>query len=467
MEEREVTIEMQEREEIIKMKDCKLCKNEETLEYHLGKFLHARVKGRIFMKVIIELIYQLFQEGKDYVQILHILNKAPNIKAIIRAFSPNREFISPVRVKRSKEFAINHLKLLMWELRHYVSITINYIICSQYDRANSHRGIHKFNSIFSHARHTTISHHNHNPIHRSITRIPSHAQNIRTTHAPLSRTKHAPLSRTTDALHTRTSTIIFRSLVAFNLADTTRIRYDGTTKPCYNYKVLTMLKENYGFKCHREFHLGGSGNHNTFVIALHESAKIPVGIKQYFVKKVLQAGLDALGPETKTQTHGIPQGICCDGTQSLKVFAEDAPTVWRRVDAFVRDKRTLANDIVESGEETMHRNYNPDFKFYTVCFMYYRCKNGILAEPESVTDTLRSMISSNDTTSILLIQLHFGTVLYHPTLPLFLHFPTALRKLSKAKEKTFYRCHNGYITCKTPFIGDRFENISYFLFILC
>ncbi|XP_045480774.1 uncharacterized protein LOC123685200 isoform X1 [Harmonia axyridis] len=49
-----------------------------------------------------------------------------------------------------------------------------------------------------------------------------------------------------------------RSLVAFNLTDTTRIRYDGTTKPCYNYKVLTMLKENYGFKCHREFHLGGS-----------------------------------------------------------------------------------------------------------------------------------------------------------------------------------------------------------------
>ncbi|XP_045471850.1 uncharacterized protein LOC123678735 [Harmonia axyridis] len=259
--------------------------------------------------------------------------------------------------------------------------------------------------------------------------------------------------------------VLSESLVAFNLTDTTRIRYDATTKPCYNYKVLTMLKDNYGFKYHREFHLGGSGNHNTFVIALHESTSIPVGIKQYFIKKVLQAGLDALGPETKTQTHGIPQGICCDGTQSLKLFAEDAPTVWRRVDAFVRDKRTLANDIVESGEEAMHRNYNPDFKFYKVCFMYYRCKHGILAEPESVGETLQSIISSNNTTSILLVQLHFGTVLYHPTLPLFLHFPTALRKLSKAKEKTFYRCHDiqngGYITCKSPFAEDRYENISY------
>ncbi|KAG5870183.1 hypothetical protein JTB14_032475 [Gonioctena quinquepunctata] len=55
-----------------------------------------------------------------------------------------------------------------------------------------------------------------------------------------------------------------RSLTAFQMPDTLKIRYVKTTKPCCNTKLLHIVRERYGLKYHREFNLGGSGLHTTF-----------------------------------------------------------------------------------------------------------------------------------------------------------------------------------------------------------
>ncbi|KAG5871772.1 hypothetical protein JTB14_023456 [Gonioctena quinquepunctata] len=71
---------------------------------------------------------------------------------------------------------------------------------------------------------------------------------------------------------------------------------------------------------------------------------------------------------------------------------------------------------------------------------------------------------SRDMASILVIQLHLGTIVDHPTKPVFLYLPTAKRLLPHGKDKVIYRCYNtlygGYITCSNPF-GALYPNISY------
>ncbi|KAG5876479.1 hypothetical protein JTB14_028953 [Gonioctena quinquepunctata] len=179
------------------------------------------------------------------------------------------------------------------------------------------------------------------------------------------------------------------------MPDALKIRYVKTTKPCLNTKLLHILRERYGLKYHREFNLGGSGLHTTFVLA----------------------GIAALDANSKTVSHGVPQSDNFDGSQTLKLFAEDSPTVWRCVDEYSRAKKRYSNDI------------------------YQRYENNAAAI------TAATAIA----TAIKLIQLHFGTVAAHnDQLPLFLYLPTATRLFHRNATKTVYRCFDtkqgGYIT---------------------
>ncbi|KAG5865633.1 hypothetical protein JTB14_034610 [Gonioctena quinquepunctata] len=108
------------------------------------------------------------------------------------------------------------------------------------------------------------------------------------------------------------------------MPDTLKIRYVKTTKPCCNTKLLHIMRERYGLKYHREFNLGGSGLHTTFLLVLSANSCVPAGARKYFLSCVMQAGIDALDANSETVSHGVPQTDNFDGSQTLKLFAEDS-----------------------------------------------------------------------------------------------------------------------------------------------
>ncbi|KAG5863149.1 hypothetical protein JTB14_036591 [Gonioctena quinquepunctata] len=162
-----------------------------------------------------------------------------------------------------------------------------------------------------------------------------------------------------------------KSLPAFTNDDTMRIKYDNETRPCVNKKLLSVLSEKYGYKYHRKIHLGGSGHYNTFILVLNQYSSIPPGVKQWWLTRAMRAGLDSLEADCKTLTHGIPRSDLYDGTQKLTLYSEDASLVFRRIDAFIKEKQIYASAVEKQGlVETV---VEQDFKYYKLTFLYYRC----------------------------------------------------------------------------------------------
>ncbi|KAG5868016.1 hypothetical protein JTB14_029784 [Gonioctena quinquepunctata] len=126
--------------------------------------------------------------------------------------------------------------------------------------------------------------------------------------------------------------------------DTLKIRYVETTEPWCNTELLHIIRERYDLKYQREFNLGGSGlqPHN-----VRANSCVPAGARKYFLSCAMQTGIDSLDAISKTVAHGVPQTNNFDDTQTLKLVAEDAPTVWRRVDAYLRGKKRYSNAIYQ------------------------------------------------------------------------------------------------------------------------
>ncbi|KAG5864626.1 hypothetical protein JTB14_020897 [Gonioctena quinquepunctata] len=118
-----------------------------------------------------------------------------------------------------------------------------------------------------------------------------------------------------------------------------KMRYVKSTRPCLNTKLLHILRGRHGLKYHWEFNLSGAGLHTTFVLVLSANSCVPAGARKYFSSCVMQAGIDALDENSKTVSHGVPQTDNFDGTQTLELFAEDLPTVWRCVDEYLRARK--------------------------------------------------------------------------------------------------------------------------------
>ncbi|KAG5868765.1 hypothetical protein JTB14_024583 [Gonioctena quinquepunctata] len=196
------------------------------------------------------------------------------------------------------------------------------------------------------------------------------------------------------------------------------------------------------------------------MLVLSEHTSIPRGVIKWWLTRAMRASLDELDADSKTTTHGVPGVDLCDGSQYLTLYLDDANLVFRRINDYIKQKCLHAATVEEQDLNTYE---DADFQYYKLRYLYYRCKHGLLAQPTSIINTLNNIISG-DMASILLIQLHFGTVINHPTLPIFLHLPTAKNKLGLGQKTVIYRCYNmlygGYITCNHPF-PERYPNISY------
>ncbi|CAH1110434.1 unnamed protein product [Psylliodes chrysocephalus] len=241
--------------------------------------------------------------------------------------------------------------------------------------------------------------------------------------------------------------VLAESLSAFKFPPSMKITFNQTTKPCQNKKLLRYMREEYGLTHYREFHLGGSGDFVTYVLVMGTSS-IPVGSKLYFLNRGLRDGLAKLPLTSKTINHGFPTG-CHETSEHVRLFAEDADIVFHELDAFIKGERERAD---------------PSNNFANLRFFYYRAKHGIIATADVVIATLRDIIA--DDVHVKLVQLHFGCVVGHDTLPIITNATEARKTIFKsAKEIQYYRCYNSmvptHMTAQLPF-GQAEKDCVYF-----